>query len=373
MMNNKEKLPGLYIHVPFCIKKCRYCDFVSFTNEQDIYDKYIEAVLREAANYKGTPIDTIFVGGGTPTALSSHQLKKLLEGISGIFKIAADAEFSVESNPGTIDDEKLAVLKSCGVNRLSIGVQSFDDEELRTLGRIHDSESALCAIQSAQKYFDNINIDIMTAIPGQTYESLMHTLNTAVSTGAEHISCYSLILEEGTPLEAMVRSGKLSLLDEEIDRKMYRDMCSFLNSKGYERYEISNFSKPGRNCRHNLKYWNTYEYIGLGAAAHSYFEGKRFYNTSDLHGYINEPGRREESIELSQSDKVAEYIIMSLRTAEGVNLNEFANRFGFDFVSNYVNQINKFTQGGFMKLTEKNCFLTDKGIDVSNSIMCEFL
>ena len=364
---------GLYIHVPFCIKKCKYCDFVSFTDEQEMYDKYISSVLKEASHYKGISVDTVFVGGGTPTVLSASQLKRLLQGVEEIFKITTDAEFSVEANPGTIDEEKLAVLKSCGVNRLSIGVQSFDDKELRMLGRIHDSKGALGAIQTAQRYFDNINIDIMTAIPGQTDQSLMNTLKTAVETGAQHLSCYSLILEEGTVLEAMVRSGEVKLLDDETDRKMYARMCSYLEAEGYERYEISNFSKPGRNCRHNLKYWNTQEYIGLGAAAHSYLDGKRFYNTSDLNCYINQPKKREESIELSQSDKVAEYIIMSLRTARGVDLKEFYNRFGFDFAENYASEICKFTQGGFLMLSDNRCYLTDKGIDVSNSIMCEFL
>ncbi len=370
-MNLVETFPGLYIHVPFCIKKCKYCDFVSYTGMENEHEKYVDALLEEAEKYKNTKVDTVFIGGGTPTCLAPATMDRLLEGIRKIFCILPDAEFSVEANPGTVSDEKLRILKNSGVNRLSIGVQSFDDEQLKLLGRIHDKSCALKTIENANKYFSNINIDIMTAIPHQSAESLMATLQTAVNTGAKHLSCYSLIIEDGTEFHKLYSEGCLELCTEDEDRSMFSELCGYLAQQGYERYEISNFAKDGARCRHNMKYWKTEEYIGLGAAAHSYMDFKRYYNFSDLKKYISSPGVPEEVIELSIDDRMSEYVIMALRTSDGVSYNEFKNRFGKNFNEVYPEKLKKYEK--FLKQTPDGFALTDCGFDISNSIMCQFI
>ena len=364
---------GLYIHIPFCIRKCRYCDFPSYTGMEDLFDKYIEALLEEAKLYRGEKFDTVFIGGGTPSILSCNQINRLLQGIREVFEFSGNLEFSCEANPGTLTEEKLITLKNSGVNRLSIGVQSFCDGELGTIGRIHDSKGAIEAVELSKKYFDNINVDIMTALPGQTIKSLEKTLDTALSLGVSHISCYSLILEEGTELEKMVQRGELALSDEEEDRQMYDFLCDKLEKSGYEHYEISNFAKKGFTCRHNLKYWNTEEYIGLGAAAHSFVGDKRFSNTVNVKEYILNPTKKAEETELTLSDKMGEYCMMSLRTADGINEREFERRFSKKFCDVYGDLPEKFIKLGLMKKNSHGYSLTRRGIDVSNSIMCEFL
>ncbi len=364
---------GLYIHIPFCIRKCRYCDFPSYTGMENLFDEYIDALIKEAKQYKGEKIDTVFIGGGTPSILSCEQIKHLLQGIKEVFEFSENLEFSCEANPGTLTEEKLEALKEGGVNRLSLGVQSFCDRELEIIGRIHDSRCAVEAVELSKKYFDNINVDIMTALPYQTMESLEKTLDTAISLGVSHISCYSLILEEGTELEKMVQKGQVTLSDDEDDRQMYDFLCDKLEKAGYEHYEISNFAKKGAPCRHNLKYWNTEEYIGLGAAAHSFVGNKRFANTSSVREYILNPMEKAEETELSLSDKMGEYCMMSLRTDDGINEAEFEKRFGKSFCEVYENLPEKFIKLGLMKKNPHGYSLTRRGIDVSNSIMCEFL
>lgn len=364
---------GLYIHIPFCIRKCRYCDFPSYTGMESLFDSYLDALLVEAKLYKGEKIDTVFIGGGTPSILSCEQIKRLLVGIRDNFQFSENIEFSVEVNPGTLTEEKLAALKDGGVNRLSIGVQSFSDSELQIIGRIHDGRVAAEAVELSKKYFDNINIDIMTALPGQTADSLEKTLDTAISLGVTHISCYSLILEEGTELYNMVENGQVTLAGEEEDRQMYSLICNKLKSAGYEHYEISNFAKEGFRCRHNLKYWNTQEYIGLGAAAHSFVGNKRFSNTVNVKDYIQNPIEKAGETELSLSDMMGEYCMMSLRTKDGIDEKEFEKRFGKSFYEVYKNLPDKFISLGLMKKNPQGYSLTPRGINVSNSIMCEFL
>lgn len=367
------KNAGLYIHIPFCVKKCAYCDFPSYSGMEYVFEQYIDALLLEAQKYKEAEIETVFIGGGTPTCLSAENLERLLIGINNTFKISPSAEFSAEANPGTIDSKKLWVLKNYGVNRLSIGVQSFDDDELKMLGRIHDSKAAIKTVELAKKYFDNINIDIMTAIPRQNKESLMRTVKTAVNLGTNHLSCYSLIIEEGTEFYDLFSEGKLDLCTEDEDREMYEALCAYLKGSGFERYEISNFAKPGSRCRHNFKYWKTEDYIGIGAAAHSCINGKRFNNSANIHKYIASPGTPEEVTELTEEDLIGEYVMMALRTSDGVNFNEFYSRFGKNFSQVFRKQIDKFKDTGFVNITENGFALTEKGFDVSNSIMCEFL
>ena len=365
---------GLYIHIPFCLQKCKYCDFVSFCGQEEQYDLYIDKLLTEASEYKGENVDTVFIGGGTPTILSVSQLSKLFSGIYKTFHVCNGYEFSIESNPKTLDNDKLSILKEYGINRISVGVQSFNNNELKAIGRIHDAESAYNTINMIKKHgFDNINIDIMLSLPGQTEDSLYNTINTAVQLNPTHISCYSLILEEGTKLYDEYASGIYTAIDEDYDRRLYHTAADLLKNSGYERYEISNFSKSGFLCRHNLKYWNCDEYIGLGVAAHSYINSRRFYNTSDISQYLKGNFHSDDICLLNQTEKIKEYIMMRLRLCDGINDNEFFDRFGTYFSQKYFPAINKLISGGFMNKSNNSYFLTDSGFDVSNSIICEFL
>lgn len=361
---------GLYIHIPFCIKKCNYCDFVSFTEKDALFDEYIDALLLEAKEYETLSFDTVFIGGGTPTVLSPKQLERLLSGIRSTLKISDNAEFSIEANPKTLTEEKLITLYKNGVNRISIGVQSFIDSELSFLGRIHSSRDAISTIELAKKYFDNFNLDLMFALPNQTKEDVLFSLKTAVSLSPAHISCYSLILEEGTPLFCEFEKGNLTLQDEDTDRNNFEAICNFLKENGYSRYEVSNFALDGFECRHNLKYWDCDEYIGLGLAAHSYFDGKRFYNTSDFKTYI-EGNFHDEFITLSEKDKMSEFMIMGLRKTNGIKISEFEKRF-FKNPCNIYN-MEKFQKLGLIINDGEKIRLTERGMDVSNSVLCEFV
>ena len=368
-----DKYPGLYIHIPFCIKKCLYCDFTSYTKCDELFDSYIDAVINEASQYKGVTAETVFIGGGTPTILSPEQLSRLLCGIRKSISLAPGAEFTTEANPKTLTEEKCAVLSENGVNRISIGVQSFSDRELKLLGRIHDSECAKNTVELASRYFKNINVDIMTSLPGQTEESVTKSLKAAIDCGVTHLSCYSLIIEENTPFYEMYESGTLGEADEDTDREIYTAASEFLEKNGFEKYEISNYAKPGFKCRHNIKYWTTNDYIGLGCAAHSYLDGVRYENTTSLQDYIKNPSEHENRLSLSESDKISEFNMMSLRMVQGIDIREFSARFKKDFEKMFENQIKKFVSGGFMKKTDTGYAQTSKGFDVSNSVMCEFI
>lgn len=363
---------GLYIHIPFCKKKCLYCDFVSKTGCEDKFDAYISAVLREGEEYRGEKIDSIFVGGGTPTILNERQLKKLLTQINKIFDIDANAEITCEGNPGTISTEKISLLSDCGINRMSVGVQSFNDDELKVIGRIHTSDEAYNTVQKIKSGgIDNINIDLMTALPKQTPKSLAYTLRRAVELPITHISVYSLIIEDGTPLEREYSQGRLILPDEDTDREMYHSTVEFLRKNGFEQYEISNFTKRGLECKHNLKYWNCDEYIGLGVAAHSYIENKRFCNSSDINEYITN-NKREYTL-IPEEDKISEFMMLGLRKNNGVSELDFYERFGKTIQETFGEQLQKFIRLGLMKKINDSYCLTERGIDVSNSVMCEFI
>ena len=360
---------GLYIHIPFCMKKCKYCDFVSF--ECGDKDAYIDALMNELNSYKGTEVDTVFIGGGTPTTLSLKQINRLFAHINDTFHLSGNVEWTVEANPSTFDKEKLKLMKELGVNRLSVGVQSFSDVELKALGRIHTADKAKEAIELAKEYFENINIDIISAVPNQTRESFVNTLDTAISLNPTHISCYSLILEEGTPLYAEYESGKLILPDEDSERKMYETACERLEKAGYMQYEISNFAKNGYECKHNLKYWHLNDYIGAGVAAHSLIGDKRQENTSDLSKYINGQYRDVEE-KITKDGLRFEFIIMTLRLTDGLSGKEYYERFGSDFYTDYKEQIDKFINLGLMMRTDAGFALTKRGISLSNSVLCEF-
>lgn len=366
-------MKGLYVHIPFCVRKCRYCDFVSFSDCGGKIDIYLEALSKEAEEYARAEIDTVFIGGGTPSVLSAVQLDRLFDIINTKFVLAPNCEFTTEVNPGTVNDDKITAMLHSGVNRVSIGVQSFDDKELTAIGRVHTSLDAADAVWRFHRAgFENISIDLMLSIPHQTLESLSKTLKTAASLPITHISAYSLILEENTPLYEDYKNGLFSPHDEDCDRDMFAAAKSYLENSGFSRYEISNFSKDGFRSRHNMKYWECKEYIGLGLAAHSYIDRKRFYNTASLDKYLNGTFDRDIT-PLTDADMISEFMIMGLRMTKGVSEREFFKRFGKNIEDIYAAQLKKFTDMSLIQHRNGRYFLTDRGMDVSNSVLCEFI
>ncbi|MBR4172833.1 MAG: oxygen-independent coproporphyrinogen III oxidase [Clostridia bacterium] len=365
---------GLYIHIPFCIKKCAYCDFNSVQASDSVKEAYVNSLLFEMAEYKGLNFDTVYIGGGTPTTLKTELLKEVINGIKQNFVLRVNTEFTVEMNPKTANREKLASLNKMGVNRLSIGVQSFCDTELKTLGRIHNSNDAKDAVILAKESgFENISIDLMSAIPHQTIDSFSKTLETAISLNPDHISCYSLILEENTPLYNQVKSGEITLCDEDTERSLYELAVSTLEKNGYIQYEISNFAKNGRASRHNIKYWTMEEYVGLGVSAHSFFEGRRFANTDSVKEYIAKNFRKGESESLTKNDMMSEFVFLGLRMLEGISETEFFERFGVTIFEVFPKPIEKFVKTGFLLRENGRIRLSKEAVGVSNQIMCEFL
>lgn len=366
-------MKGLYIHIPFCIKKCKYCDFNSFSACREEKAAYLDALFSEMEKYRGEWVDTVFIGGGTPTSLSAEQLERLLKNIQNNFILTDSCEFTVEANPKTLDEEKLNTLKKYGVNRLSIGVQSFNDNELLALGRIHSGIEAEETILLAKKYFDNISIDLMCAIPYQTKESFKKNLEKAFSLNPSHISCYSLILEEGTPLFDENEKGNLVLPSEDAEREIYDIAVCEMEKQGYKQYEISNFAKSGFESAHNKKYWQCDDYIGIGLSAHSYIDGVRFSNTDDFSSYIKEKFSSCESEVLSQEDKMSEFMFLGLRMTDGVSKTEFLNRFGMEIEKVFEKPLLKFKNMGMIEEKGDRICLSKKAISVSNQIMCEFV
>lgn len=366
-------MKGLYVHIPFCIKKCKYCDFNSFSACREEKAVYLDALIREMEKYGGEAVDTVFIGGGTPTSLSAMQLETLLKNIRGSFVLAENCEFTIEANPKTLTEEKLEVLKKYGVNRISIGVQSFNDNELEKLGRVHTGKEAEETIVLAKKYFENVSIDLMCAIPNQTRESFLENLKKAFSKNPSHISCYSLILEEGTPLFEEAQKGNLVLPDEDTEREIYDLAVCEMEENGYFQYEISNFAKSGFESRHNIKYWECKEYIGIGLSAHSYIDGVRFSNTDDFSSYIKGEFLSKEREELSKEDKMSEFMFLGLRKTAGVSKSDFKNRFSDDLEKVFEKPMVKFKKMGMIEEENDIIRLSKKAISVSNQILCEFI
>ena len=337
------------------------------------FDAYLDSLTGEMQAYRGAAADTVFIGGGTPTALDAAQLARLFAAVRDNFDIASDAEFTIEANPGTVTDEKIRAMLSGGVNRVSVGVQSFNDKELRAIGRIHDAKTAYNTIISLDKAgFSNISIDLMASLPYQTAGSLESTLDTAVSLPIKHISVYSLMIEDNTPIKKKYEDGSYAMPDEDEDREMYRYTAELLKKNGFCRYEISNYAKPGYESRHNLKYWNCDEYIGVGLAAHSYVNGIRYYNTTDIEKYLGGISRAGEE-HLTDDDKRGEFMMLGLRKTSGVSAAEFKRRFGTEPEAVYGDIIKRYITLGALAYTDGSLRLTERGLDVSNTVMCEFL
>ena len=366
-------MKGLYIHIPFCAKKCEYCDFVSFPGCDGKFEDYVDALIKEMEIYKGAKLDTVFIGGGTPSVLPSFLIGRICDAVKENFILPLNVEWSIEINPGTVTDEKINAMLDGGINRASVGVQSFNDDELRAVGRVHDSRTACDTVHKLERAgFKNISIDLMASLPHQTEESFKYSLDVALTLPVNHISVYSLIIEEGTPIEKKYDSGEYTLPDEDADRDLYAYTGRYLNENGFVRYEISNYAKPGYESKHNLKYWNCDEYIGIGVAAHSYVDGVRYYNTDNLSDYIDGITRVGEDI-LTPQDKMGEFMMLGLRKTAGVDKREFENRFSCMPQSVWRDVIDEFIKSEFVEDKDGHIALTEKGLDVANSIMCEFL
>lgn len=377
-MKNNRCIPlELYIHIPFCVKKCDYCDFLSGPAGKDVQDAYADAVLREIRNLStedNREISSVFIGGGTPSAIDAHWIGDILDNLKKKFKFSPDAEISIEANPGTLSQEKLSVYRDHGINRLSLGLQSPDDQELRMLGRIHTYEEFLQSFYLAREAgFSNINVDLMSAIPGQTYEGWIRNLRTVSSLAPEHISAYSLIVEEGTPFA----ERELNLPDEDTEYRMYEETAAVLQEYGYKQYEISNYAKKGFACRHNIGYWKRTDYLGIGLGAASLYNGSRFSNTSDMKEYLSgsaEPEKiRRDFIRLSQREQIEEFMFLGLRMTEGIRENMFTEQFGISLNKIYGDVLEKYRNTGFLEYHDGNWKLTRKGIHVSNQILADFL
>ena len=371
----------LYLHMPFCVRKCAYCDFLSFPTDQETQNLYTRR-LREDIDamekkYGDIPVDTIFIGGGTPSVPDSALIVGIMEHVRKAFHVAEGAEISMEANPGTVTREKLTDYRRAGINRLSFGLQSANDRELKLLGRIHTWAEFLESFHLARECgFTNINIDLMSALPGQTRESWKDTLKRVTDLNPEHISAYSLIIEDGTPFGEKYGSeeGRKLLPDEDSEREMYHETKRFLQDCGYERYEISNYAKPGRACRHNIGYWTGLPYLGLGLGASSYMDGCRFAVNSDMKQYLEEkPGMFTDVEKLTKKDMEEEFFYVGLRMTAGVSLPEFERRFGVSAKDVYPGLMEMFVEEKAAVFQGDRFVLTDYGLDVSNYIMAQFL
>lgn len=371
----------LYLHMPFCVRKCAYCDFLSFPTDQETQNLYTRR-LREDIDamekkYGDIPVDTIFIGGGTPSVPDSALIVGIMEHVRKAFHVAEGAEISMEANPGTVTREKLTDYRRAGINRLSFGLQSANDRELKLLGRIHTWAEFLESFHLARECgFTNINIDLMSALPGQTRESWKDTLKRVTDLNPEHISAYSLIIEDGTPFGEKYGSeeGRKLLPDEDSEREMYYETKRFLQDCGYERYEISNYAKPGRACRHNIGYWTGLPYLGLGLGASSYMDGCRFAVNSDMKQYLEEkPGMFTDVEKLTKKDMEEEFFYVGLRMTAGVSLPEFERRFGVSAKDVYPGLMEMFVEEKAAVFQGDRFVLTDYGLDVSNYIMAQFL
>ena len=379
---------AIYIHIPFCVRKCLYCDFLSAPASDETKEQYVQALCREIReerkSYVNYKIETIFLGGGTPSLLSGEQLDRILGTVFDAYQVADDCEISMEVNPGTVTKEKLKAYKRAGVNRLSIGMQSAVEEELQSLGRIHSSEDAFDTYDLAVKTgFNNINIDLMSAIPGQTIESWKESLKRILDLepAPAHVSAYSLIIEEGTPFFEKTPT----LPDEDTEREMYKITNDILSESGYLRYEISNYAKPGFACRHNCTYWERGSYAGFGIGAASLVEQVRFSNTRNLKDYLGKYLKnatvaiKENRQELSVEEQMEEFMFLGLRMMRGVSAGKFSDLFGKTIEQVYPGIVEKYCRQGLLqKIPEQGSgevriALTERGIDVSNVIMADFL
>lgn len=373
---------GLYLHVPFCMKKCGYCDFLSWKGTEEEQETYVQGLLKEIESYrefaKGYKVSTVFLGGGTPSILSGEQIERILGAVSDVFMMDKHAEITLEMNPGTVTEEKLRSYKKAGINRLSIGLQSVKNENLKLLGRIHTYEEFLQSYELArQEGFKNISVDLISSLPGQTLESWKEELQEIVRLNPEHVSVYQLILEEGTPFYETYADHPELLPDEEVSREIYLSTGRILSEAGYEQYEISNYAKPGQESRHNLKYWDRADYLGLGLGAASMVRNIRMTNTRDLMTYLehcSQPKTMRKDVQfLEEPRQMEEFMFLGLRKTRGVSRKEFHRVFGRDMDMVYEKTLAKCLENGMLKEHKDRVFLSEEGVLVSNLVLSEFL
>ncbi|HHY40370.1 MAG TPA: radical SAM family heme chaperone HemW [Syntrophaceticus sp.] len=377
-------MTALYIHFPFCLQKCRYCSFNSIPIPRNVMlvTGYLQALEREialyASHYPNESLSSIYLGGGTPTVLPAETLCRILFYCRENFAFSPEIEITIEANPGTVTQGMLQLLRDAGVNRLSLGVQSFKSAELQMLGRSHSVSDVYAAYDAARKAgFDNINLDLIYALPGQSLQSWRENLCSAIQLGPEHLSIYGLSLEEDTPLADDLKKGKLEACSEEMHISMWEETASMVAKAGFIRYEISNYAKPGKVCRHNITYWENKTYLGVGAGAHGYYDHVRYGNENNIQKYIErvEKGEFPRAFEEHQSQKeeMVDTIIMGLRLTKGLSRQKFARRFGCSFESLYEKELKKMVEDGLMAISDEAIFLTERGQILSNYVLSHFV
>ena len=378
---------GVYIHIPFCKQKCYYCDFVSYSNKEKYFDKYVQALIKEINNFteeNEIEIETLYIVGGTPSLINVKYIEKITDTLKAKKLLTNTKEITIEVNPGTVNEEKLKIYKGLGINRLSIGLQSTDDNMLKRIGRIHCYDEFLNTYQVARKVgFDNINVDLMIGLPNQKISDVKKSLEKIIKLNPkkpEHISVYSLIVEENTPIKKMLNNGSLSLPDEELERNMYWYVKNFLELNGYKHYEISNFAKKGFESKHNMDCWNQKEYIGFGVSAHSYIDDVRFGNISSIEEYLKncdngefEKNKIIDEVEKDVFSKEQEFMLIGLRKIEGVSIQDFKNKFGKNPIFIFKDKLNKLVDESLVVVDFDNIRLTNKGLDFANLVWEEFV
>ena len=379
---------SIYIHIPFCKSKCYYCDFISYASKENIveeYIKYLKVELAEVAegiklDKKEVAIKTIYIGGGTPSYINSNYIVEIIKQIKEQYNVNEDTEITLEVNPGTVDESKLQKYFNVGINRLSIGLQSTDNERLKQIGRIHTYEEFIKTYETAQKVgFNNINIDIIIGLPNQKAEEIKQSIKGIIKLEPKHISIYSLIIEEGTKIEKMLENREIELPEESEERQMYWEIKQALEKEGYFHYEISNFAKKGYESKHNIDCWKQKEYIGFGASAHSYTEGVRYSNLESIEEYIQnfKENKQEDNIIIHEKqDKTAmakEYIILALRMLEGISIDNFYEKFEYDILKGFAKEFEKLQNQELIKIENGYIALTNKGIDLANLVWEEFI
>lgn len=371
---------GVYIHIPFCKQKCYYCDFISFAQKDELQERYAAALIKEIKNFikenQEYEISTIYIGGGTPSYIDCKYIEKIL----ALFSKHSLIETTIEVNPGTVNKDKLEVYKKAGINRLSIGVQSTDNKLLKQIGRIHNFQEFLNTYNLAKEVgINNINVDLMIGLPNQSIADIKESLEKVAKLEPNHISVYSLIVEEDTPIERMLEEGKMRLPDEYVERNMYWYVKNFLEIHGYNHYEISNFAKKGYESKHNLDCWEQKEYVGFGLAAHSYVDKVRYSNIDDLEEYIKncEENKFEKNKVIQEKQNIfsqeQEYMLIGLRKLEGVSIQRFKNKFGENPIWVFKNEINKLVEENLLQIVKDNIMLTNRGLDLANLVWEEFV
>lgn len=378
LKRNNHKPQSLYAHIPFCVKKCHYCNFISYTKKNNfltIRKEYVNSIIQEihyrAGESENCPLKSIYFGGGTPTLLSPELLEQILDEIKNNFTITKNTEITIEANPGTVDKDYLKSIHNLGFNRISLGVQSFNNNELKLLGRVHTAEEAIETISDMfHAGFSNISIDLIYGIPEQTRASWQKTLDTATSLKIKHISAYGLKIEEGTYFDNFPPE---ILPDEDTTAEMYLECIAKLEEKGFLQYEISNFAQIGYESRHNRTYWENKDYIAVGVAAHGYTNGTRYSHTDDINEYIKNPTANFEEQIISQQERIEEAIFLGLRLIEGINIAEFETNYAINILETYSDVIKKHTEAGLLEITKERIKLTKNGLLLSNSVFTDFI